>query len=310
MNSLNRKIFLITGADGFLGAALVGELLAQGARVYAMVRSTANLKRLKQQAADLSLVSADIADLNMGGIKDQMPNGIDVIIHAAAVGIHSGQDDWEQLMAVNVTGTKALLDLALLCKAKRFVYIGTSFEYGNGSLWKESDEIAPRNLYGLSKNLGWCTARYYMDCFGLPVIGLRPFYLYGPTEAETRLIPTLLRAMRDGGALPLTPGRQQLDFVYIDDAVRAVIMASLKENIMGELFNICTGHLTSVRQAVDALKKISGKTIDVQWGAQEYRPQAWMRLSGSPQKAKKQLGFEAMIGVSEGLTKILKSDFF
>ena len=294
---------MVSGADGFLGSRLVQTLASGGAQVFAQVRSKQTLKRLKFLAG-FTLLEADLDHSDLSFLVTQIPAGVDAIIHAAAAGVKPGDDDRDRLMAVNVGGTRAMLDVALKVKARRFVYIGSSFEYGDGNDWKENAEAAPLNVYGESKYMAWQFVQDY-GRMGLNIVGLRPFYMYGEGEASYRLIPSVIAAIKDHMPLDLTAGEQERDFIYIDDAVRAILTASIKSSAVGQLLNICSGQPVTIRQAVEELVKISGKKAKIRFGAVPYREKEWMRLSGSPVKAAKLLGFKASIGLSEGLKKAL-----
>ncbi len=305
LSAVAGKSFLITGADGFLGARLTKLLIANQASVYGLVRSADHLKRLDKNTKGLLLVGADIGQLDRNRLG-KLPRGIDAVIHAAAAGTRQGPSTWDDLMQVNVGGTFALLNLAKDIGARRFVYVGSSFEYGDGNGWEESAAVDPLNVYGVSKYMGWVMVKFFMKEHGLPVVGLRPFYLYGEGEDQQRFVPTVIKALKEQRALPMTLGEQERDFVYVDDAALAVIHAAVIKEAPGELFNIASGKATTMRDAVSQLMRLSGLTIDIQWGALPYRKQEWYHLSGSPAKAARILGFRTSIDLTAGLTKALQ----
>lgn len=300
---LTGKVFLVTGADGFLGAALVKMLLAQGARVYGQVRSLENLKRLDASAEGLTLIPFDLMKPDWDVFKSHVPSGIDVLIHTAAAGVRPDDNTWETLSRVNIDGTQGMLDTAAVKKIGRFVYIGSSFEYGDGNLWEESAPIRPRTLYGVSKSAGWMLAKCYAETHQLPIVGFRPFYMYGPNEGKERLISAVIHSAFSRTLLPMTLGEQERDFVYIDDVVRAILCGSVEPRAAGEIFNICTAESVSIRKVIGCLEEESGKAFPLAWGQLPYRKMEWVHLSGSGNKAKQLLGFMPLVGLREGLKK-------
>ena len=297
------KSFLITGADGFLGSELVNFLLAQGARVYGQVRSLDTLKRLSVDTDGLTLIPLNFCQPDIDTFKAKLPEGIDCIIHAAAAGVRPNENTWDVLSKVNINGTQLMLETAVAKKAKRFIYIGSSFEYGDGDLWDESAVLRPRTLYGVSKTAGWMLTKCYAETYQIPVVGFRPFYMYGPTEGKTRLISVVIHSAIEKQAIPMTLGEQERDFVYIDDVVRALLYGAFELKALGEMFNICTSESISIRRAVGIMEEETTQVFPLIWGKLPYRTMEWVRLSGSGNKAKQLLGFSTRVRLREGLKK-------
>lgn len=295
------KVFFVTGADGFMGSHLTRTILGHGGKVFAQVRDEKNLKRLPGTHEGLTLVPFDFTDLEAVSLKIQALEGIDVCIHTAAAGVKPNENEWELLSKVNIDGTKAMLDVAVAKSFKRFIYIGSSFEYGDGNLWDENAQVAPRSLYGVSKNAGWMLTRCYAASYQLPVVGFRPFYLYGPEEGSNRLISSVINALIEKQHLPMTLGEQERDFVHIDDAVRAILLGAIETKALGEMFNICSGEAISIRKAIATMEDEVGQIFPLSWGAVPYRAMEWVRLSGCGNKAKHMLGFSTRMNLREGL---------
>ncbi len=300
-SQLAGKVFFVTGADGFLGAHLTQALLSHGAEVIAQVRSVDHLKRLTFGVDRLTFIPMDFCKADLEALKDRLPQGIDVCVHTAAAGIKPNDNAWELLLKVNIDGTKLMLDLAVANKIKRFVYIGSSFEYGDGNLWEENVQVNPRTLYGVSKSAGWMLAKSYAATHQLPIVGFRPFYLYGAQEGPERLLSAVINALIKKEPLPMTLGEQERDFVHVDDAVRAILYGSIDAKAVGEVFNICTGEPITIRKAVGIMEEEVGQVFPLLWGKLPYRSLEWVRLSGSSHKAKQVLGFSTSVNLREGL---------
>ncbi len=301
LSNIPGKVFLITGADGFLGSELVNILLAQGARVYAQVRSLELLKRLSPDSEGLTIIPLDLCQPDIDAFKTKLPDGIDCLIHAAAAGVRPNDNTWDILSWVNINGTQLMLETAVAKKVKRFIYIGSSFEYGDGNLWEESAAVRPRTLYGVSKTSGWMLTKCYSETYQLPIVGFRPFYMYGPREGKTRLISMIIHSGLAKESIPMTLGEQERDFVYIDDVVRALLYGAFEPKALGEMFNICTSESVSIRKAVGIMEEETGQVFPLIWGKLPYRTMEWVHLSGSGNKAKQLLGFSTRVSLREGL---------
>lgn len=300
-SQINGRVFLITGADGFFGYHLTKLILGYGGMVFAQVRSLKHLKHLELGIDRLTIIPMDFCELDSAALKEKIPQGVDVCIHLAAAGVKPNENQWDLLSQVNIEGTKAMLDVAVAKNIKRFVYIGTSFEYGDGNLWEESALINPRTLYGVSKAAGWMLTKSYAATHQIPVVGFRPFYLYGPEEGQQRLITSVINALKTKTPLPMTLGEQERDFVHIDDAVRAVLYGAIEPKAIGEMFNISSGEATSIRQAIAIMEEEVGQVFPLLWGEIPYRNLEWVRLSGSSNKAKHVLNFTTQVSLREGL---------
>lgn len=292
---------LISGAAGFIGANLVRRLQRGGAVVTAVVRPESHLWRLEGLADDVIVVRADIAGLS----ANQLPGPIDVFVHLAAAGVDPARGTERELLATNVQGTLRALETARELGASRFVCCGSCFEYGEGRGWSEEALPTPRAVYGATKAAAWLLAHALGRRFGLDVVSLRPFTVYGPLEAPHRLIPfSILRAL-DGEPLELTGGLQTRDFVYVDDVVEAFVCALVSPAAAGGTFNVCTGVEHSVQEVVSMVVDLTGCASRPVFGAKPYRDAEIWTLSGDPRRAREVLGWTARTTLREGLERTI-----
>jgi nucleoside-diphosphate-sugar epimerase len=132
---------------------------------------------------------------------------------------------------------------------------------------------------------------------------LRPFSIYGYREAETRLIPTAIRAGLSGGTLPLTRRGYVRDYIFVEDVAEACLLAVETDGIEGEIINIATGIQTSNEEVVSMIGRQLGKEIKVEVGAYPPHPTDTSHWCADVSKAKRLLGWEARHTLDEGLSK-------
>ena len=298
---------LVTGAGGFVGANLVRRLLGDGHAVIAMLRPGGDRWRLRGVEDDpsLTILEAEIGSVDPKQVAGSLSGLLDgraigVVYHLAAGGLR-GPADVPALIDANIAGTWNAVQLASQSGARRFIYCGSSSEYGTAFQAKETAPIQPNGYYAASKSAGWTLAECHGRLTGLETVCLRLYLVYGPFEDRQRLIPTTILASLDGAEIPLTGGEQTRDFIHVDDAVDAFVTAAAAEGVTGEVFNICTGVETSVRTLVEEIVDLCGGTARPQFGAMPYRPTEEWRMAGDPGKARTVLNWQPGRSLRSGL---------
>jgi nucleoside-diphosphate-sugar epimerase len=292
---------LLTGAAGFIGANLARRLIELGAKVHAMVRPPTSLWRLEDVATGLQIQRVDMTD--RASLEDAVRTAApDVLFHLAATGAARHDGDLEQLFRTNVLGTVNLLAASEPLSYSRFVHVGGSSEYGpRKAPLRESDCPNPVTPYGASKAASTIACQQFARAHRRPIVILRPFSVYGPWEAPSRLIPTATLAAFEGAELPLTPPGYRRDFVYVGDVVDACLLAATADVPAGDVVNVGTGREWTNEEVVRAIERVSGRPIHTSVG--QYRP----RLSDTEHwvadtsKAERVLGWKAGRTLNAGL---------
>ena len=211
---------LVTGAAGFIGANLVRHLLERRQSVVALLRQESDPWRLPVSRASRPLrivhssLSESVCDQTVASI-----GSVSCLYHLAAAAVNQASNDVPAMITGNVTATFVALELARRLGAKRFVYVGSSGEYGPCDLAREDSVPAPNSEYGATKLAGWALAHAFGRRTGLPVVAVRPFSVFGPFEAAYRLVPYCMLRALDGNAINVTDGLQTRDYIFIDDVV-------------------------------------------------------------------------------------------
>lgn len=296
---------VVTGAGGHLGSQLVHHLLAHGANVSVLLRSSTDLWRLEGITKQLTIYHTDLEQFDIEDLAKKI-GGVDVFYHLAAVGVNPNCQDASVMIRANVTGTHNALMLAQQLKVGRFIYCGSCFEYGAGELLSEDAWPTPVSEYGASKVAGWVLANTFGRKYGLPVVSLRPFTLYGPWESSYRLVSQVIYSCIDGKDIKLTDGAQGRDFIFIDDALEAFLNAATLEGIEGQTFNVGTGTSVTIKDMVALIMQLMQTKIEAQWGSLPNRLDELRIISANnPSKARAQLQWQACTTLEMGLQKTI-----
>jgi nucleoside-diphosphate-sugar epimerase len=214
--------YLVTGAAGWVGSWVVRELVARGERVCALARPGAELARLEEVREQIRLLECDLAD--EAGLREAIAAAdADVCFHLAWYAVPGEYLSSRQNLAC-LDWSLRLVELLEAAGCKRFVGAGTCFEYdlAPGYL-AESNPTGPSTLYGAAKLSFALLASRLLAQSPMEFIWARLFYLYGPGEDSRRLVPSVIRGLLSGVAVPLTRGDQVRDYVHVRDAARALV---------------------------------------------------------------------------------------
>ena len=303
--SLKGKRVLVTGANGFIGSHLVKKLANVNAIIYALVSPQSKLERLRQFESKINIIQCDLLDpaslsVTCAEIRPQ------IVFHLASYGVYPDQTDLLRVSQVNGFGLTNLL-VALRDHFECFVYTGTAIEYGTKKTpMKETDLLEPNNFYGATKAGNTLLLQAYAIHHKKKIITLRPFYIYGPGEAETRLIRTIIQACLEGRELPLTSFNETRDFVYVEDLIKAYLIAA-SDHVQGShIINIGTGIETSFREVIEIIEDLTQKKLKVVEGKYEKRPWSSNCWAADASKAKQLLNWSPAYTLREGISEVLK----
>jgi UDP-glucose 4-epimerase len=319
--------WLITGGCGFIGTSLIRDLQNKGGH---NVRVIDNLTTGSRE--DLLLVcpftekGAETIDshpqgveLVVGDILDEklallVVKGADVIVHLAAnTGVGPSVNDPRTDCYTNVLGTFNYLEAARQNKINRFVFASSGAPAGEVEP-PIHEELPPHPVspYGASKlaGEGYCSA--YYGSFGIETVALRFGNVYGPGSIHKgSVVAKFIKHAIAGEVLEIFgDGYQTRDFVYIDDLIRAVVLAATQSEIGGEIFQIATSRETTVGEIADQLVTVLKQkgVMGVKIVNSEYRIGDVKRNFSDTSKARKYLGWSAETNLYSGLEKTV--DYF
>lgn len=298
---------LVTGGAGFIGSHIVEALLKRGDQVRVLDNfSTGNPDNLKAVREDIEVIEGDLR--NSSDVRDAV-KGMDTIFHQAAfVSVPQSMEDPTTCFETNVNGTIQLFNLAEEAGVKRIVIASSAAVYGENPALP-LNEIAttdPLSPYAASKRVGEIYTKIYTGLLNLDVVALRYFNVYGPRQNPNSdyaaVIPIFIKKMLDEeDPVIYGDGLQSRDFVYIDDVVRANLLATESSQAPGQIINICSGIEINLLQLVDSLSGIFNR--EVQPIYEKERPGDIYRSSGDPTFARNVLNFKPEVNLETGVMK-------
>lgn len=292
---------LITGASGFIGANLFHTISAERNDVYAVVQRERNWRL--RNVPDDQIIAADLNDQNIlkNMIRIVQPR---TVFHCAAYGAYSFEQDVQLIYETNFTAMVRLVELLADVRFAAFVHAGSSSEYGSNSAAPLEEAVrAPNSHYSVSK--GCCAEflRYSGKHKGFPAVNLRLYSVYGPLEDTSRLMPNLVQSALKGQLPPLVSPAVSRDFVYVDDACAAFIMAATRMNpaLFGESINIGSGQKTQIADLVGIVRKEFGVSAQPNFNTMQNRAWDLEEWYSNPGKAEALIGWRATTSLEKGL---------
>ena len=277
-----RNEILVTGATGFIGRYLVKALEARGH----VVRSHSSR-------------DGDIANC-------RLPiDGVDHVFHLAAkTFVPESWTNPRDFYSANVMGTVNVLEH---CRHKQTpLTLVSSYVYGQPQRLPISEDhpLGANNPYAHTKVVAEEVGRFYEMDFGMRVVIVRPFNMYGPGQTPPFLIPTIVDQALDSSAseIRLKDLRPRRDYVYVDDAIE-LLLATISEKVKG-VYNLGSGESASVAEVAELIRSAAGTDKPVVSDEQP-RPQEVMDVRADVSRAASELGWRPTTSLAEGIGKVV-----
>ncbi|WP_018630756.1 SDR family oxidoreductase [Niabella aurantiaca] len=306
---------LITGGAGFIGSNLVERLLedqrVRGVRVLDNL-STGSTENLSSFFEDerFEWMEGDIRDYET---CVKACEGMDAISHQAALGsVPRSIADPLTTNAVNITGTLNVFTAAKESGVRRVVYAASSSTYGDHpALPKKEENIGrPLSPYAVTKYVNELYAGVYASLYGLELIGLRYFNIFGPRQNPkgpyAAVIPLFIKALLHNEAPVINgDGAHSRDFTFVANAVEANVRALFtdKKEAVNQVYNIACGEQTSLLELFNLLSANAGTVLTPEFGPS--RTGDVVHSLADISKAGALLGYQPLVTVQEGLKRTL-----
>ena len=297
---------VVTGGCGFIGSHLVQRLLAEGAGEVVVVDSlrTGVAEAVTSLGPRVRLLRHDLGAEPPHPLPEAL-RGAAGLFHLAAEKHHTSGTAHD-VLRTNVAGTAALFDAARAAGVPRIVFASSVFAYGrtSGAPMREDEPAQPRTAYGMSKLLGERLLAHAAGV-GRGHVVLRYFFVYGPRQHpglgyKSVIVRNYERLRRGETATVYGDGRQALDYVYVDDAVEAALLA-FQRGRAGAVYNVGAGAPVAVDDLVDRLIRASGRSA-----RKEYLPPdetAGTCRVADVARIAEELGWRAQVPLDEGLAR-------
>ena len=297
----NSKI-LVAGGTGFIGSNLVDELIIRGNSVVSLSKNSVK-KKIPQKK-----VNYIFHDLTEPFQKNEIESLLDVeyIVNCSGYIDHrSFSDGGKIIFDEHFRSLYALTNLAIEIKAKAFIQIGSSDEYGGSkSPVKESMRESPLSPYALGK---LSSTHYLEQCFSQGILNtviLRPFLVFGERQSKNRFLPYLIYNCLKDREFKVSKGEQIKDYLYVKDFNLAVINSLNNSKAYGEVINIASGIPISIKEVIKSVHEIIGKGNPI-IGSLDYRKGENMELYADIEKAKKILNWAPKYEFRKSLESVI-----
>jgi nucleoside-diphosphate-sugar epimerase len=288
------RIALVTGANGFVGSAVCGRLLAEGLKVRALVRRPGESDPLHRKGIEeIGGDFTDPADAH-GAVV-----GADLVVHCAA-GLGS---DLEDARRINVTGTHSITEAALTAGCARFVHISTTAIYETEAR-EFIDETTPfrtdGHAYGQSKAEGDSVVLAAVER-GLPAVILRPSAILGvhPTSTWGVRVPGRIRT----GQFPVVgDGSGRMPCLHIEGVLDAVMLAFGSDARVGRAYNLVDEHFTWGQYVEEVRRWFDAPEAPVT-PVEQAPPGMYLKCTFRAERVREELGYRARVGYAEGMAE-------
>ena len=289
--------YIVTGAAGFIGSQLLRTLLDRGhdatgwdvfTDYYDPALKKENARGLPVERLDIGADTLDLA-------------GVDGVFHLAGQpGVKSFGSVFPVYVRQNVLASQRLFESSAQARV-RTVFASSSSIYGDAASYPTTEDTVPRPLspYGITKLACEHLAQAYRQEFGLDIVTLRYFTIYGPRQRPDMAFAHMVAALAENRSFELFgDGTQSRSFTYVDDAVEATIGA-MERGSSGSTFNVGGGSEVSMLQAIEALGSIAGRRLEIVRSPR--REGDATRTAADTSRIRDEIGWEARTSFEEGL---------
>ena len=299
------KSALVTGGAGFIGSHLVEALISAGCRVAVLDNlSTGNFINLKHLAGKFSFFQDDIR--NQKALYAAAED-CQVIFHlAAVVSVPETIENPIESAAINEMGSLSVFETALEKKVQRVVFSSSCAVYGDDPRLPKLEDMAPNPLspYAVQKLAAEYYAKMFYDLHGLETTALRYFNVYGPRQDPSSPYSGVIsifmtKALLNEPAVIYGDGNQSRDFIYVQDVVRANLLAATTQGVGGQVLNIGSGKSVAINQLWKTICSLAGHNLKPEYAPK--RPGDIVESVAGIKSAGERLGFECEIPFEKGL---------
>jgi len=308
------KKFVVIGGAGLIGSHTVDRLVREDVREILIYDNfvRGRTENLANALRDPRVRIFDVGgDIGQTDILEAAVQGADGVFHFAALWLLQCHEYPRSAFDVNVRGTFNVMEACVRQKVQRLVYSSSASVYGD-AVQEPMDEDHPfnnKNFYGATKIAGEAMLRAFHHRYGLNYVGLRYMNVYGPRQdyrgAYIAVIMKMLDAIDQGkGPTILGDGSEAFDFVAVEDCAAANVCA-MKANTTDRFYNVGTGKRTSLKELSELLLQLTNSKLPINYAPRSQATLVRNRI-GCPERARREIGFDAKIDLKEGLRRLIE----
>jgi len=299
------KRVALTGAGGFIGAAVCRSLRTLGCEIHALVGPPGD-----DLEAPPGVAVAMRGAISDGAVLASLIEGVDAVVHLAGPpSVRGSFDDPTGYANAHTGGTAAVLETCRKMGIDQIVYVSSAEVYGRPHTdpVDESHPLDARSPYAAAKIGAEQMVRAFDHAYGTRSAIVRPFSVYGPRMGAHALLPAILRQIGSPGPVRLADLRPERDYCHVDDVARAIVRATQTRHRETVAFNVGSGIGTSVRELAATVLRLAGLERPIEEEVAGRRPgqSDILRLVADRRLAAQLLGWEPQISLETGVRGML-----
>jgi len=307
MRTLQNTTIAVTGGCGFIGSHLIQRLRRCAVRVLAID----NLDYGRRENLDLSDAHIQIEKLelrsgNSGQLRTLL-KGVDYVFHLAAEKHNQSVHAPGRVLEANVMGTYELLEAAVDAGVKKVVFTSSLYAYGrmSGPPMSEDEIPAPHTMYGISKLTDEYLFRHFFMLYRIPAVCLRLFFVYGPRQYaglgyKSVIIKNFDRMINGQKPLIHGDGNQELDYIYVDDVVSALLLAMTGDDNF-QVLNVGSGSAVSINHLTKLMMEVADVKTECEYGPADFT--AGSSRVANTMNFDRHFGLQTRVPLSDGLRR-------
>lgn len=311
---------IVTGATSFIGSHAVQSLVAQGFEVCALIRPHSagrkNLEQMIPQKEQLDIIECELSNLKEFTTNIQLAEQIgqkwshdlgraDYWLHLGWDGSGSDNRKLVDIQSMNAVYALDALEAAAASHCKRFLFCGSQAEYGvRNTTMRETDELHPLSEYGKAKAKVGQLASARAKELGISYIHTRVFSVYGSGDHPWSLVASAIRTFQGGGVMELGACTQLWNYLYITDAIRALILLLTGDAPAG-VYNVAGEDTRPLREYIETIHALCGGQGTCQYGKRPPNAEGVTSLDPDITKLKEATGFHQEISFEQGIQMML-----
>lgn len=293
IEGLSGKRVLITGASGFIGGALCSKLVEIGAQVTGVSRTPPSVDRF-------DWITCDVTD------AESVRNALhvlkpDVIYHLASEVTAARSREWVvPCFLSNLASTVYMMTAAADVGVERFVQMGSQEEPDS-----TKGDVVPTSPYAAAKLAASSYTRMFHTLYGFGVVNLRVSMVYGPGQKDLKkLVPYSILECLAGRPPKIGIGTRKVDWVYIDDVVRGLLLAGIVPGVEGQTFEIGTSKLTTLREMVEMVVKAANPAVQADFSSDSRKMET--ESAADYTHSESVLGWRPTVKVADGIQRTVE----